>query len=93
MKNNLENIERKLEEHRNLKALKKGTELMNEYNRENNGLILANNINQLLEQRAKDEQTKKIIERGNNAYVGNDMLKNEDDYLKELLGNGNTKGI
>ena len=93
MKNNLENLERKLEEHRNIKALKQGNEIMNQYNRENNAAILANNANQLLDQRAKDEQTKKIIERGNNAYVGNDNLRNEDEYLKELLGNGTTKGF
>ena len=88
MKNNLENIEKKLEEERKVSSLKQANQIMEEYNE-----ILANNINLLMEQRHQDENTKKILERYNNAYNGNDpSLQNVDAYLEQLLGNRN-KGL
>ena len=93
MKNNLENIEKKLEEERKVSSLKQANQIMEEYNHENNNEILANNINLLMEQRHQDENTKKILERYNNAYNGNDpSLQNVDAYLEQLLGNRN-KGL
>ena len=86
MKNNLENIERKINEHANMEKIKKGNEVMNQVKSQNNAQILANNVENLLDQRARDEQTKKLLERANNQYLGNDPQYNEDAYLKELLG-------
>ena len=87
LKNNLENIDRKIEEQRNMKALKQGNEIMDQYNKLNNNAILTNNINSLMNQKAEDEKTKKILQRGNNAYIGNDPnLQDEDAYLKQLIG-------
>ena len=86
MKNNLENVERKINEHANMEKIKKGNEVMNQVKRQNNDQILANNVENLLDQRARDEQTKKNLERANNQYLGNDPQFNEDAYLKELLG-------
>jgi hypothetical protein len=69
-----------------MKALNQGNEIMDQYNKLNNNAILTNNINSLMNQRAEDEKTKKMLQRVNNAYIGNDPnLQDEDAYLKQLL--------
>ena len=89
VKNNLENIDRKVEEQRNMVALNQGNQVMDQYKKLNNNEILSNNIDSLLNQRAEDERTKKLLQRANNAYIGNDPnLQDEDAYLKQILGNG-----
>ena len=57
MKNKLENIERKIQEYRNINSLKQRNEVMEQYNRQNVNDILWNNIDALNAQRVKDEQT------------------------------------
>ena len=88
VKNNLENIQRKIDELRNINSLQKGNEVMKQFNKVNNDRILNDNINSLMEQKTKDERTKKMLERANKAYVGNDPNLNEDAILRNLLGNG-----
>ena len=88
VKNNLENIQRKIDELRNINSLQKGNEIMKQFNKVNNDGILNDNINSLMEQKTKDERTKKMLERVNKAYVGNDPNLNEDAILRNLLGNG-----
>lgn len=57
MKNKLENIERKIQEYRNINSLKQRNEVMEQYNRQNVNDILWNNIDALNAQRVKDEHT------------------------------------
>ena len=85
MKNNLQITKNKIEEIKNMEHLKKGNEIMNlikeDYNK-----ILSINTNNLLAQKQIDEQNQRLLERANNLYVGEDILQNEDAYLKQLLG-------
>ena len=57
MKNKLENIERKIQEYRNISSLEQRNEAMEQYNRQNVNDILWNNIDALNAQRVKDEHT------------------------------------
>ena len=86
MKNNLENIENNINKLSNMKKIQEGNEVMNQVKNQNHNGILQDNVENLLDQRARDEQTKKILQRANNQYLGNDPQYNEDAYLKELLG-------
>ena len=88
LKNNLESLERKINEHNSLKELKKGNDLMKQINKENHNEILENNVNNLLVQQARDNQNQRVLERGNNLYFGNEGF-NEQDYMKQLLGTPN----
>ena len=89
LKNNLENVKKKLEEQRVVQTLKDGTQLMNKIDEGNNANIMNTNAKNLLKQRVNDDQTQKNLERLNNAYAGSDVL-NVDDYKKKLLGMGTT---
>ena len=88
LKNNLESLERKINEYYSLKELEKGNELMKQINKENHNEILENNVNNLLVQQARDNQNQRVLERGNNLYFGNEGF-NEQDYMKQLLGTPN----
>ena len=92
LKNNLENVKKKLEEQRVVQTLKDGNQLMNKIDEGNNANIMNTNAKNLLKQRVNDDQTQKNLERLNNAYAGNDV-PNLDDYKKQLLGTGGTPGF
>ena len=92
LKNNLENVKKKLEEQRVVQTLKDGTQLMNKIDEGNNDNIMNTNAKNLLKQRVNDDQTQKNLERLNNAYSGSDV-PNLDDYKKQLLGTGGTPGF
>ena len=89
LKNNLENVKKKLEEQRVVQTLKDGNQLMNKIDDGNYANIMNTNAKNLLKQRVNDDQTQKNLERLNNAYAGSDVL-NVDDYKKKLLGMGTT---
>ncbi len=59
---------------------------MDQVKNQNHHDILQDNVENFLDQRARDEQTKKILQRANKQYLGNEPQYNEDAYLKELLG-------
>ena len=90
LKNNLENVEKKLDQQRVVQTLKDGNQLMNRLDEGNNANIMNKNAQDLLKQRINDEQIQKNLERLNNAYAGSDVL-NVDDYKKKLLGMGTTQ--
>ena len=92
LKNNLENVKKKLEEQRVVQTLKDGNQLMNKIDDGNYANIMNTNAKNLLKQRVNDDQTQKNLERLNNAYAGNDV-PNLDDYKKKLLGTGGTPGF
>ena len=71
-----------------MKALKNQNEIMKQYEKENIGQTIINNAVYLKKQRDEDNKNQKLLQRANDAYIGNDVLKDEDAYLKNLLGNG-----
>ena len=85
IKNNIQNIENKMDEYSNMNYFKEGNELLNQLNKENNAGVLIENNNALLNQKREEERTKQILQKGNEKIAGNDLY-NEDDYLKQLLG-------
>jgi hypothetical protein len=88
LKSNLSNIESKIEEIRNNMQFKEGNEIMNQLGDLDTGDILQENIQNIMRQQQQDIQNLRILENGNNAINGNLGIKNEDDYLKSLLGTG-----
>ena len=87
LKNNSANLERKINEYKSVKELKQGNDIMAQINKENHNKIIEENINNLLVQKKKDEQNQKMLERGNDLYIGDGF--NADNYLKQLLGTPN----
>ena len=85
-KNNLQTIKNKIEEIKNIKLLKQGNEIMNLISKEDYNKILETNTKNLLAQKQIDEQNQEILQRANNQYVGDNILQNEEAYLKQLLG-------
>ena len=85
-KNNLQTIKNKIEEIKNIKLLKQGNEIMNLISKEDYNKILETNTKNLLAQKRIDDQNQEILQRANNQYVGDDILQNEDAYLKQLIG-------
>ena len=92
LKNNLENVKKKLEEQGVVQTLKDGNQLMNKIDDGNYANIMNTNAKNLLRQRVNDDQTQKNLERLNDAYAGSDV-PNLDDYKKKLLGTGGTPGF
>ena len=86
LKNNKENLERKIDEQGNVRELRKGNDIMNQINKENHTKTIQENIDKLYLQKKQEEETKRILERGNRQMVGDENLINADDYLKQLLG-------
>ena len=92
MKNNLAAVEKKISENKNMQVLKNQNDLMNDYDKENNvGEIVGNNVANLKRQKDDDEKVQKILQRGNDAYIGSDNLNDENAYLNNLLGNNNNR--
>lgn len=86
LKNNLSNVESKIEEIRNNMQFREGNEIMNQLGDLDTGDILQENIQNIMRQQQQDMQNLRILENGNNAINANLGIKNEDDYLKSLLG-------
>ena len=94
MKNNLVAVEKKIMENKNMQVLKNQNDLMKDYDKENNvGQIVGNNVTNLKRQKDEDEKVQKILQRGNDAYIGSNNLNDENAYLNNLLGNNNTNRI
>ena len=90
LKNNLDSVTKKIIENQNLKAIKNQNVIMDQYEKENVTQAIGMNVANLKRQKEEDEKMQKILQRGNDAYIGNDNLKDEDAYLRDLLGRGTT---
>lgn len=88
LKSNLSNVESKIEEIRNNMQFREGNEIMNQLGDLDTGDILQENIQNIMRQQQQDMQNLRILENGNNVINANLGIKNEDDYLKSLLGTG-----
>lgn len=92
LKNNLATIEAKIEELRNYEQIKGGTDALAEIGEiDTAGAILANIQNNLAEQekQKKNLEAMQIGDAAINAELG---IKNEQDYLKSILGSGGNGG-
>ena len=91
MKNNLENINKKLDELRIAQTVKGGNKLFKKIENENNSEVIGANAHNLISQRTKDDRNRAEIERMNRVYNGNDVI-NEEAYRRQLLGYGTKPG-
>ena len=88
LKTNLSAVESKIEEIRNNQQFREGNEIMNQIGDLDTGDILQENIQNMMRQQQEDMQNLRLLENGNNAINSGLGLKNEDEYLKSLLGTG-----
>jgi hypothetical protein len=88
LKTNLSAVESKIEEIRNNQQFREGNEIMNQIGDLDTGDILQQNIQNMMRQQQEDMQNLRLLENGNNAINSGLGLKNEDEYLKSLLGTG-----
>ena len=86
LKTNLSAVESKIEEIRNNQQFREGNEIMNQIGDLDTGDILEQNIQNMMRQQQQDMQNLRILENGNNAINSGLGIKNEDEYLKSLLG-------
>ena len=86
LKTNLSAVESKIEEIRNNQQFREGNEIMNQIGDLDTGDILQENIQNMMRQQQEDMQNLRLLENGNNAINSGLGLKNEDEYLKSLLG-------
>ena len=88
LKTNLAAVESKVEEIRNNQQFREGNKVMNQIGDLDTGDILQENIQNMMAQQQKDMQNLRILEQGNNAINSGLGIKDEDEYLKSLLGTG-----
>ena len=86
LKTNLSAVESKIEEIRNNQQFREGNEIMNQIGDLDTGDVLQENIQNMMRQQQQDMQNLRILENGNNAINSGLGIKNEDEYLKSLLG-------
>lgn len=86
LKTNLSAVESKIEEIRNNQQFREGNEIMNQIGDLDTGDILQENIQNMMRQQQQDIQNLRLLENGNNAINSGLGIKNEDEYLKSLLG-------
>ena len=88
LKTNLSAVESKIEEIRNNQQFREGNEIMNQIGDLDTGDVLQENIQNMMRQQQQDMQNLRLLENGNNAINSGLGIKNEDEYLKALLGTG-----
>ena len=86
LKTNLSAVESKIEEIRNNQQFREGNEIMNQIGDLDTGDILQQNIQNMMRQQQEDMQNLRLLENGNGAINSGLGIKNEDEYLKSLLG-------
>ena len=93
LNNNKTTIESKIEEIRNMQAISAGDKALANLGDGNTAEILQSNVERMMREQQIREQKLAILKNGNNAINAGLGFKDEDDYLKNLLGNnGNTGG-
>ena len=86
LKTNLSAVESKIEEIRNNQQFREGNEIMNQIGDLDTGDILQQNIQNMMRQQQEDMQNLRLLKNGNNSINSGVGIKNEDEYLKSLLG-------
>ena len=95
LNNNKNTIESKMREVKNMETIKQANEALEKLREieTKNAEILQRNVETIIEEQMKREQKIEIMKKVNDDFYGELGFKDEDDYLKNLLGNnGNTGG-
>ena len=92
LNNNKNTIESKIEEIRNMQAISAGNKALANLGDGNTAEILQSNVERMMREQQIREQKLAILKNGNNAINAGLGFKNEDDYLKNLLGNNGNAG-
>ena len=86
LNNNKTTIESKIEEIRNMQAISAGDKALANLGDGNIAEILQGNVERMMREQQIREQNLAILKNGNNAINAELGFKDEDDYLKNLLG-------
>ena len=92
LNNNKTTIESKIEEIRNMQAISAGNKALANLGDGNTAEILQSNVERMMREQQIREQKLAILKNGNNAINAGLGFKDEDDYLKNLLGNNGNAG-
>ena len=92
--NNKTTIESKIAEVKNMETIEKANEALEKLREieRKNAEILQRNVETIIEEQMKREKLIEIMKKGNDAFYDNLGFKNEEDYLKKLLGSNGTTG-
>jgi hypothetical protein len=86
IKNNLHNLNNKIDERENIKAVREGMDIMNRIGKENHSDVIADNVALLKEQKEEQERLKRMLLSGNDQYLGGNTQSYEEEYRRKLLG-------
>ena len=86
LNNNKNTIESKIEEIRNMKVISQGNIALENVGDTNAADVLQNNVERVMREQRERDQKLAILKNGNNAINADLGFKDEDDYLKNLLG-------
>ena len=92
LNNNKTTIESKIEEIRNMQAISAVGGTLANLGDGNTAEILQRNVERIMREQQIREQKLAILKNGNNAINAGLGFKDEDDYLKNLLGNNGNAG-
>ena len=94
LNNNKTTIESKIEDVKNMETIEKANEALEKLREieRKNAEILQRNVERIIEEQMKREKLIEIMKEGNDAFYDNLGFKNEEDYLKKLLGSNGTTG-
>ena len=92
LNNNKTTIESKIEEIRNMQAISAGDKALANLGDGNTAEILQSNVERMMREQQIREQKLAKLKNGNNAINAGLGFKDEDDYLKNLLGNNGNAG-
>ena len=92
LNNNKNTIESKIEEIRNMQAISAGNKALANLGDGNTAKILQSNVERMMREQQIREQKLAKLKNGNNAINAGLGFKDEDDYLKNLLGNNGNAG-
>ena len=92
LKNNENTIKAKIEEIRNYEQIDKGNQVIGELGEINTADAIQKNIENIMKEQENQKKNMQILKIGDGAINAELGIKNEDDYLKSLLGSGGTGG-
>ena len=94
LNNNKNTIESKIEDVKNMETIQKANEALEKLREieTKNAEILQRNVETIIEERMKRERLIEIMKKENESFYAELGFKDEDDYLKNLLGNNGTTG-
>ena len=94
LNNNKNTIESKIEDVKNMETIQKANEALEKLREieRKNAEILQRNVETIIEEQMKREELIEKMKKANDVFYDKLGFKDEDDYLKKLLGNNGTTG-